>query len=77
MAYLIRWRLQLPAWSLEKTSRSVAEIAADAGYESEAAFNRAFKREIGQPPGRYRSDRRRSPSKQANDCLRQALTVGT
>jgi AraC-like DNA-binding protein len=58
MAYLTRWRLQLAARSLENTSRGVAEIAADVGYESEAAFNRAFKREFGQPPGRYRSDRK-------------------
>ena len=60
MTYLTRWRLQLAARSLEKTSRGVAEIAADIGYESEAAFNRAFKREFGQPPGRYRNDRRSS-----------------
>jgi AraC-like DNA-binding protein len=32
----------------------VLEVALDAGYESEAAFNRAFKREFGLPPGRYR-----------------------
>ena len=56
MTYLTRWRLQLAARSLERTSRGVAEIAADVGYESEAAFNRAFKREFGQPPGRYRSE---------------------
>lgn len=56
MAYLTRWRLQLAARSLERTSRGVAEIASDVGYESEAAFNRAFKREFGLPPGRYRSD---------------------
>jgi AraC-like DNA-binding protein len=56
MAYLTRWRLQMAARLLESTSRGVAEIAADVGYESEAAFNRAFKREFGQPPGRYRSD---------------------
>jgi AraC-like DNA-binding protein len=63
IAYLTRWRLQLAARSLEKTSRGIAEIAADVGYESEAAFNRAFKREFGQPPGRYRSDRKSSPAK--------------
>jgi AraC-like DNA-binding protein len=56
MTYLTRWRLQLAARSLERTSRGVAEIAGDVGYESEAAFNRAFKREFGRPPGRYRSD---------------------
>ena len=58
MAYLTRWRLEVAARSLERTSRGVAEIAADVGYESEAAFNRAFKREFGQPPGRYRSEKR-------------------
>jgi AraC-like DNA-binding protein len=69
MTYLTRWRLQLAARSLEKTSRGVAEIAADVGYESEAAFNRAFKREFGQPPGRYRSDHKSSPTKKASDHL--------
>jgi AraC-like DNA-binding protein len=63
IAYLTRWRLQLAARSLESTSRGIAEIAADVGYESEAAFNRAFKREFGQPPGRYRRDRKSSPKK--------------
>jgi AraC-like DNA-binding protein len=58
MTYLTRWRLQLAAKSLTNTPRGVAEIAADVGYESEAAFNRAFKREFGLPPGRYRSDQR-------------------
>jgi AraC-like DNA-binding protein len=60
MKYLTRWRLQLAARSLERTSRGVAEIAAKVGYESEAAFNRAFKREYGQPPGRYRTDHKGS-----------------
>jgi AraC-like DNA-binding protein len=69
MTYLTRWRLQLAARALEKTSRGVAEIAADVGYESEAAFNRAFKRELGQPPGRYRSDHKSSPTKKASDHL--------
>ena len=60
MTYLTRWRLQLAARSLERTSRGVAEIAADIGYESEAAFNRAFKREFGQPPGLYRRSHKNS-----------------
>jgi transcriptional regulator GlxA family with amidase domain len=58
MAYLIRWRLQLAAWALASTSRGVAEVAEDVGYESEAAFNRAFKREFGLPPARYRNEHR-------------------
>lgn len=69
MAYLTRWRLQVAARSLEKTSRGVADIAADVGYESEAAFNRAFKREFGQPPGRYRSDHKNLPSRRAGEQL--------
>lgn len=54
MTYLTRWRLRLGARSLGTTSHSVAQIAIEAGYESEAAFNRAFKREYGLPPARYR-----------------------
>lgn len=54
LAYLGRWRLQLAARALESTSRSVLEIAAAVGYQSEAAFSRAFKRELGVPPSQYR-----------------------
>jgi AraC-like DNA-binding protein len=57
MTYLMRWRLQLGARELLTTSHSVAEIAGEAGYESEAGFNRAFKREYGVPPARYRKER--------------------
>jgi AraC-like DNA-binding protein len=54
MSYLTRWRLQLGAQMLASTSYSVAQVAADVGYESEAAFNRAFKREFEIPPARFR-----------------------
>jgi AraC-like DNA-binding protein len=57
MTYLTRWRLRLGARALTATSHSVAQIASDVGYESEAAFNRAFKREYGLPPARYRRDK--------------------
>jgi AraC-like DNA-binding protein len=57
MAYLMRWRLRLGARALTATSHSVAQIASEVGYESEAAFNRAFKREYGLPPARYRRDK--------------------
>jgi AraC-like DNA-binding protein len=69
MAYLTCWRLQLAARSLGRTSRGVAEIAGDVGYESEAAFNRAFKREFGRPPGRYRSDHKSSPPKRVLESM--------
>jgi len=58
MAYLTRWRLQLGAQMLVSTSYSVAQIASEVGYESEAAFNRAFKREFETPPARFRSQSR-------------------
>ena len=58
MAYLTRWRLQLAAQALTTTPRGVADIASEVGYESEAAFNRAFKRFFGTPPARYRREQR-------------------
>lgn len=58
MTYLTRWRLQLAARALTSTSKGVAEIAASVGYESEAAFTRAFKREYEVPPARYRREAR-------------------
>ena len=58
MAYLTRWRLQLGARILGSSNRSVADVAAEVGYESEAAFNRAFKRAFGVPPARFRSQTR-------------------
>ena len=54
IAYLTRWRLQLGAQMLTSTSSGVAHIGAEVGYESEASFNRAFKREFGLPPARFR-----------------------
>jgi AraC-like DNA-binding protein len=56
MAYLTRWRLQLGAQMLNSTSYSVAQIAAEVGYESEPAFNRAFKRQFNLPPARFRAE---------------------
>jgi AraC-like DNA-binding protein len=56
MTYRARWRLQLGAEALRSTSRGVAEIAGAVGYESEAAFNRAFKRAFSVPPARFRRE---------------------
>ena len=61
IAYLTRWRLQMGAQMLASTSYSVAQIAAEVGYESEAAFNRAFKREFSVPPARFRTKSRTAP----------------
>lgn len=58
MAYLTEWRLELGAEALRSTSRSVQRVALDSGYDSEAAFNRAFKRRFSLPPARYRKEAR-------------------
>jgi len=55
--YLARWRMQLAARQLEAPSASIAQVAAGVGYDSEAAFNRAFKRQVGAPPGVWRRAR--------------------
>ncbi|HET9637249.1 MAG TPA: AraC family transcriptional regulator [Gemmatimonadaceae bacterium] len=57
MLYLTRWRLQLAAEQLARGSAKVAAIGAQVGYESEAAFSRAFKRETGFSPAAWRRAR--------------------
>jgi AraC-like DNA-binding protein len=52
--YLTSWRIQLGARLLRESNRNVATIALDVGYDSEAAFSRAFKRMVGQPPAAWR-----------------------
>lgn len=54
LTYLARWRMQLAANKLQTTRNTVLQVAMDVGYESEAAFNRAFKREFGHPPAQFR-----------------------
>ncbi|MEP7122548.1 MAG: AraC family transcriptional regulator [Byssovorax sp.] len=54
MRYLTRWRLQKAAGMLRAGEAGIAEVAAHVGYDSEASFNKAFKRSIGVAPGSYR-----------------------
>jgi AraC-like DNA-binding protein len=65
LTYLARWRLQLAARMLQTTRQAVLQVASKVGYDSEAAFNRAFKREFGVPPGQFR--RSASPSHRGLD----------
>jgi AraC-like DNA-binding protein len=54
MQYLTGWRMALASQALSTSNDAVARIAERVGYESEAAFNRAFKREFGTPPAAWR-----------------------
>jgi AraC-like DNA-binding protein len=57
MQYLASWRMQLAAHMLLNGGETVASLASKVGYESEAAFSRAFKKIVGVPPGEWRRHR--------------------
>jgi len=54
MQYLTSWRMQVAAGALASGDK-VARVAFDVGYESEAAFSRAFKRLVGVSPAAWRA----------------------
>jgi AraC-like DNA-binding protein len=58
MQYLAQWRMQVAANLLTQSGAKVAAIASDVGYDSEAAFSRAFKKATGVAPGAWRESRR-------------------
>lgn len=56
MQYVTRWRMHLAESWLKEPATGVAETGARLGYQSEAAFSRAFKRHTGRPPGAVRRE---------------------
>jgi AraC-like DNA-binding protein len=54
MHYLAKWRMQVASEMLNRGNANMATIAAEIGYESEAAFSRAFKKMLGVPPSTWR-----------------------
>jgi AraC-like DNA-binding protein len=54
MHYLASWRMQVATQKLRDTSASLAQVAETVGYESEAAFSRAFKKAFGAAPATWR-----------------------
>ena len=58
MQYLAQWRMQVAGHQLTQSDAKVATIAARVGYDSEAAFSRAFKKAAGLAPGAWRASRR-------------------
>lgn len=63
MDFLTRWRMQLASGWLERERLSVAEVATRCGYQSEAAFSKAFKRITGVGPGEFRRARALNPQR--------------
>ena len=61
--YLATWRMHLASERLVSTDQPISQIAADIGYLSEPAFNKAFKRVFGAPPGKIRKNRVHSVSR--------------
>jgi len=59
MQYLTEWRMQVAANLLAQTGAKVSTVGAEVGYDSEAAFSRAFKKATGRAPGAWREQRRR------------------
>jgi AraC-like DNA-binding protein len=55
MQYLTRWRMQAAARLLADGQAKVSAVALQVGYDSEAAFSRAFKRAVGVPPSAWRT----------------------
>lgn len=60
MQYLTHWRMQVAANLLAQSGAKLAAIGAEVGYDSEAAFSRAFKKATGLAPGAWREARRPS-----------------
>jgi AraC-like DNA-binding protein len=58
--YLTRWRMQKAQRLLRDGRASLSTVAASVGYDSEAAFSKAFKRAVGAAPGTYRRQARRA-----------------
>jgi AraC-like DNA-binding protein len=54
MQYLARWRMQVAANRLINCTDSIAQVATEVGYASEAAFSRAFKKSVGVSPAAWR-----------------------
>lgn len=69
MQYLAQWRMQIASQWLRESDAKVLEIALEVGYESEAAFARAFRRATGESPAAWRRTRRpRSARRRSSDA---------
>lgn len=65
MQYLTNWRIQRGAQLLRESKNNVANVALEVGYDSEAAFARAFKRLVGLPPAAWRREQQNGVTQEA------------
>jgi pimeloyl-ACP methyl ester carboxylesterase/AraC-like DNA-binding protein len=73
MRYCARWRMRMAANMLREGKENTANIAYSVGFNSEAAFNRAFKREFGVPPATWRRRAEEEDRVQARSLSRREL----
>lgn len=62
MAFLAKWRMNIACRHLTTSHLSIDTIATDVGYDSVAAFNRAFKKHLGLPPATWRARAQAEPT---------------
>ncbi len=80
LQYLTGLRMQLAYRELRQTPDTLARIAERVGYQSEPAFNRAFRRVMGMPPGAARRNGRAAPTtgapSRSGDAAARAASTG-
>jgi len=62
MAYVTKWRMNIACRELASTQKRVDQIAVEVGYESLAAFSRAFKKHVNVSPAMWRDQLRTKPN---------------
>jgi AraC-like DNA-binding protein len=67
IVYLAKWRMNIACRELASTRLSIDHIAANVGYQSPAAFSRAFHKHLGMSPARWRKQDHAEPAAPARD----------
>lgn len=73
--YLGKWRMALASNLLRRNALSMMHIALEVGYETDAAFSRAFKREFGMPPASWRRENSLQSPTEVNDGKRSVRSA--
>lgn len=73
--YLGKWRMALASNLLRHSALSMMHIALEVGYETDAAFSRAFRREFGVPPASWRRNQGLKEPLEVNDAGRSSQSA--